>query len=132
MTHSSDLSSAIGRREFLVTACVSEFNRGSTGGTAVIVTGATSGLGQAVALRLAAAEANVALLGRTQRDLDNVSNEIEAKGRALPVRVDLAFAARLAEIVDRAVRELGNLSVLVNAAGTDVPGSAGSLSLEQW
>jgi NAD(P)-dependent dehydrogenase (short-subunit alcohol dehydrogenase family) len=102
-------------------------------GTAVIVTGATSGLGRAVALRLAAAGANVALLGRTQRDLDNVSNEIEAKGvRALPVRVDLAFAARLAEIVDRAVRELGKLSVLVNAAGTDVPGSAGSLSLEQW
>jgi NADP-dependent 3-hydroxy acid dehydrogenase YdfG len=102
-------------------------------GTAVIVTGATSGLGRAVALRLAAASANVALLGRSQGALDNVCDQIEAKGvRALPIQADLAHAASLGEIVDRAVRELGELSVLVNAAGTDVPGSAEDLSLEEW
>jgi short-subunit dehydrogenase len=99
-------------------------------GTAVIVTRATSGLGRAVALRLAAASANVALLGRSQGDLDNVCDQIEAKGvRALPIQADLAHAASLGEIVDRAVCQLGKVSVRVNAAGTDVPGSADDLSL---
>ena len=82
-------------------------------GTAVIVTGATSGLGRAVALRLAAASANVALLGRSQGDLDNVCDQFEAMGvRALPIQADLAHAASLGKIVDRAVREFGELSVL--------------------
>jgi NAD(P)-dependent dehydrogenase (short-subunit alcohol dehydrogenase family) len=102
-------------------------------GTAAIVTGATSGLGRAVALRLAAGGANVALLGRSQQDLDDVAEQIKTTGlRALPMQVDLADAASLGEVVDRAVRELGKLSVLVNAAGTDVPRSAEDLSLDEW
>jgi NAD(P)-dependent dehydrogenase (short-subunit alcohol dehydrogenase family) len=113
-------------------ACLCDFNGKELAGTAVIVTGATSGLGRAVALRLAAAGANVALLGRSQRDLD-VFDQIKTKGlRALPIQADLAHAASLGEIVDRAVRELGELSVLVNAAGTDVPGSAEDFSLKDW
>ena len=87
-------------------------------GTAVIVTGATSRLGRAVALRLAAASANVALLGRSQGDLDNVCDQTEAKSvRALPIQADLAHAVSLGEIVDRAVRELGELSVLGQCRG---------------
>jgi len=102
-------------------------------GAAALVTGATSGLGRAVALRLAAGGANVALLGRSQQDLDDVAEQIETTGlRALPIQVDLAHAASLGEVVDRAVRELGKLSVLVNAAGTDVPRSAEDLSLDEW
>jgi len=86
--------------------------------TAAIVTGATSGLGRAVAIRLAAAHAHVALLGRSERDLQQTADELSSEGvRALPLATDLAHTEALAEIVNRIASELGPLSVLVNAAG---------------
>jgi NAD(P)-dependent dehydrogenase (short-subunit alcohol dehydrogenase family) len=101
--------------------------------TVAVVTGATSGLGRAVATRLAAAHAHVALIGRSEADLQQTAKEVTSNGvRALPLKVDLADTSRLGAIVDQAVRELGELSVLVNAAGTDVPGSAEDLTLEEW
>lgn len=103
------------------------------GDSAAVVTGATSGLGRAVALRLAAAGANVALLGRSEQDLQDTADQVSAYGvKALPLRADLAATAGLGGLVDRAARELGELSVLVNAAGTDAPGSAEELALEDW
>lgn len=101
--------------------------------TAALVTGATSGLGRAVALRLAAAHLHVALVGRSEQDLKDTAEEVERQGvSALPLRADLADTAGLADVVDRAAEELGGLSMLVNAAGTDKPGSAEQLSLEDW
>ena len=101
--------------------------------TAAIVTGATSGLGRAVATRLASAQAHVALLARSERDLQTAADEVQSLGvRALPMKADLADTASLGELVNRAASELGPPSVLVNAAGTDVPGSAEELSLEDW
>lgn len=102
-------------------------------GTGAVVTGATSGLGRAVAVRLAAAGADVALLGRSEQGLRDTAADVTAQGvRALPVPVDLSDTAGLAAVVDRAARELGRLSVLVNAAATDVPGPAEQISLEDW
>lgn len=106
--------------------------RGLTG-TGALVTGATSGLGRAVAVRLAAAGADVALLGRREQDLSRTAEEVTAHGvRALPLPVDLSDTASLAEVVDRVADTFGSLGVLVNAAGTDVPGSAEELSLPDW
>ncbi len=108
-------------------------NGTSLHGTSVIVTGATSGLGRAVATRLAAAGADVALLGRSDDALRAAAEEAASHDvRALPLRTDLADTAALGATVDHAVAELGPLSVLVNAAATDVPGSAEHLSLEDW
>ena len=102
-------------------------------GTGALVTGATSGLGREVALRLASAGVDVALVGRTQSALDDAARAVEARGvRAVPLTADLAATAGLADVVDRATRELGHVSVLVNAAATDVPGSAEELALEDW
>ena len=102
-------------------------------GTGAMVTGATSGLGRAVAVRLASAGADVALLGRSEKGLEQTAQEVgRHKGRVLPVPVDLADTARLGEVVERAVQEFGGLSVLVNAAGTDIPGAAEQLSLAEW
>lgn len=102
-------------------------------GTGAMVTGATSGLGRAVALRLASAGADVALLGRSETGLEQTAEEVARhKVRALPVPVDLADTSRLGEVVEQTAQEFGGLSVLVNAAGTDIPGSAEQLSLEEW
>lgn len=107
--------------------------RTSLSGRAAIVTGATSGLGRAVALRLAAEGADVALLGRRQADLDRVAQEVrDLEVRALPMRADLADTAALATVVDEVADRLGTLEVLVNAGATDAPGSAHELSLEDW
>lgn len=93
----------------------------------------SSGLGRAVALRLAADGANVALLGRREQDLAQVAQKVESQGvRALTRAVDLAATAGLQDVVDGVAAELGSLSVLVNAAGTDSPGSTERLSLQDW
>jgi NAD(P)-dependent dehydrogenase (short-subunit alcohol dehydrogenase family) len=123
----------------LVRADVSEQDVGMTSGerqlvgTSALVTGATSGLGRAVAVRLARAGANVALVGRREGDLAETAEEVRAHGvHALPLPVDLADSFGLADVVDRTVADLGPLGVLVNAAATDVPGSAEEVSLEDW
>ena len=106
--------------------------RGLTG-TGALVTGATSGLGRAVAVRLAAAGADVALLGRRERDLAQTAEEVAAHGvQVLPLSVDLSDTDRLGEVVDRVADTLGSIGVLVNAAGTDVPASAEELALADW
>ncbi|HET7476311.1 MAG TPA: SDR family NAD(P)-dependent oxidoreductase [Dermatophilaceae bacterium] len=106
---------------------------GQLAGMFALVTGATSGLGRAVALRLARAGADVALLGRGESDLARVSEEVSQVGvRALPMAVDLAGTAELGGVVDRAAAALGRLGLLVNAAGTDAPGRAEELALSDW
>jgi NAD(P)-dependent dehydrogenase (short-subunit alcohol dehydrogenase family) len=102
-------------------------------GVGALVTGATSGLGRAVATRLALAGADVGVLGRGEQDLGRVVAGVESHGvRAVPLRVDLADTQRLEQVVDRAATELGGLGILVNAAATDVPGSAEELSVQDW
>ena len=102
-------------------------------GMGVLVTGATSGLGRAVAVRMAAGGADVALMGRSESDLVQVAEEVTShRARALPIKADLAATAGLGELVDRAAAEFGRLDVLVNAAGTDAPGPAEELSLADW
>lgn len=98
-----------------------------------LVTGATSGLGRAVAVSLAARGMDVAALGRSERDLAVLEGELTLLGvRVVTLAVDLADTGALGSVVDRAAAELGGLGVLVNAAGTDVPGSAEELSLADW
>src|SRR5918912_2735048 len=102
-------------------------------GTAALVTGATSGLGRAIAARLAEAGVDVALLGRSPQGLAEAASEVAAHGvRALPLSVDLADTDSLTQAVERAANELGGLGILVNAAGTDVPATAEELSVTDW
>lgn len=98
-----------------------------------LVTGATSGLGRATALRLAEAGAAVALVGRTQAALLEVADAVgDQGGTAAPFPVDLADTAVLPGVVDAAAAQLGGLDIVVNAAATDVPGAAEELRLRDW
>jgi NAD(P)-dependent dehydrogenase (short-subunit alcohol dehydrogenase family) len=88
-----------------------------------LVTGASSGIGEAIARALAARGFAVALGARRGDRLAAVAKSIEeAGGRALPTPVDLADAASIDAGFDQAERALGPIDVLVNNAGICVPG----------
>lgn len=103
-----------------------------TGRTAV-VTGGSSGLGRATAIALAQAGADVAVLARGSRELDDTAAQVRSAGRrAAAVVVDLADAAAVERAAATVLDELGGIDVLVNAAGTDVPGPVAELDVEGW
>lgn len=86
-------------------------------GARALVTGSTSGIGRAIALRFAAEGAHVVVHGRDQARGDAVVDEaLEQGGHAVFVPADLSEEAACDALVDAAVRALGGLSVLVNNA----------------
>lgn len=83
-----------------------------------IVTGASQGIGRAVALRLAGLGATVIPAARNQSGLDELVGQIErAGGRARAVRTDVRVEAAVAELVQTAQREFGRIDIFVNNAG---------------
>lgn len=85
-------------------------------GRVAIVTGANTGIGQAIALALASAGADIALVGRTPAD--ETRQQITAMGRrALIVDANLATIEPVARIVSETIQHLGGLHILVNNAG---------------
>ena len=88
-----------------------------TGRTA-LVTGASRGIGRAIAVGLARAGADIALSARDEARLAEVRNEVEALGRrAVVVPADVTDADECARLAAEAIEGLGQLDVLVNNAG---------------
>src|SRR5947207_1192204 len=101
---------------------------GEFAGQVAIVTGASAGVGRAVALALAAEGAAVGLVARREEGLRAVAAEVErAGGRALPLPADVADEAAIGAAVARAARELGGLDSPIPKAGANRRGpGAGS------
>ena len=85
-------------------------------GRVAVVTGANTGIGQAIAIALAQAGADVALVGRTLAE-DTAAAIRDLGRRALIVSADLSSIAPVQRIVDETVAGLGGLDILVNNAG---------------
>lgn len=86
-------------------------------GKVALVTGANTGLGQGIAIALAAAGADIAGAGTSAAD--ETAEKVEALGRRfIAIRADLSSLAPVQNLVDRTVSELGALDILVNNAGT--------------
>ncbi len=89
-------------------------------GKVAVVTGASRGIGEAVARAYARAGAAVVLASRTQETLDEVAESIAADGgRALPIACHTGDPEQIGALVERAVAELGGVDVLFNNAGTN-------------
>jgi NADP-dependent 3-hydroxy acid dehydrogenase YdfG len=102
-------------------------------GTVALVTGASSGIGEAAARRLAAEGAAVAVAARRVDRLERLAAEIEdAGGRALAIESDVTDRAQAEALVERTVAELGRLDTVVNNAGVMLLGPAVDAPLEEW
>jgi NAD(P)-dependent dehydrogenase (short-subunit alcohol dehydrogenase family) len=102
-------------------------------GQVAIVTGASSGLGEATAVRLAGLGARVALLARSESGLDRVAARISgAGGAAFALPADLANPDAVVAAAGRVVSGAGPPRVLVNAAATDAPGPAEEVPVAAW
>jgi len=102
-------------------------------GSVALVTGASSGIGEATARALAGEGAAVAIAARRVDRLETLGGEIaDAGGTALPIEADVTQRQQAEAAVDRAVTELGRLDVLVNNAGVMLLGPILDAPVEEW
>lgn len=99
----------------------------------VMVTGASRGLGRAIALGVAEAGADVIAVGRTERELRSLADEVSALGRrALAVQADVTRMADIDRMVESSLGELGRIDVLVNNAGINILQDAVDVTEDAW
>jgi NAD(P)-dependent dehydrogenase (short-subunit alcohol dehydrogenase family) len=90
-------------------------------GKRVLITGASSGIGRAAALKLGAAGAHVILVARDVARLEQVKSQVErVGGRASVFPADLSDASSAAKLCEEVVREHGGVDVLINNAGRSI------------
>jgi 2-dehydro-3-deoxy-D-gluconate 5-dehydrogenase len=100
-------------------------------GRVAVVTGANTGIGQGLAIALAAAGADIALVGRTRAE--ETAEQVRAVGRsAAIITADLSTTAPVADVTEQTVRELGGLDILVNNAGIIRRADALDFSEADW
>jgi NAD(P)-dependent dehydrogenase (short-subunit alcohol dehydrogenase family) len=102
-------------------------------GRAALVTGATSGIGRATALKFASEGARVALVGRDAAALGRAASEVAARGvEAVEIQADVTVEADARRAVETAAERLGGVDVLVNAAGILSNGTVETTTLSDW
>jgi NADP-dependent 3-hydroxy acid dehydrogenase YdfG len=102
-------------------------------GTVALVTGASSGIGEATAADLAGRGAAVALVARRAERLEKLADGIRAGGgTALVLAGDVTVERQAREVVERTVSELGRLDTLINNAGVMLLGPAVGAPMEEW
>ena len=101
-------------------------------GTVALVTGASSGIGEATSIALAEEGATVALVARRRDRLDALAERIGGTGRALVIEADITDPAQAEGAVATTVRELGRLDTLVNNAGVMLLGPIVGAPVEEW
>ncbi len=102
-------------------------------GKVALVTGASSGIGRAAALKFASEGAQVALVARRADKLAEVANEVEAKGgKGKVLAADVTREDEIERVVRETVAAFGGIDVLVNAAGIIANGTIENTRLADW
>ena len=98
-----------------------------------VITGASSGIGRAIALNLARDGANVFLTGRDAERLEEAARTIRQEGGLASVDAfDLRESDKLQTFIANVAKETGRLDIMVNAAGVDHPGTIAGGGLTEW
>ncbi|HEY4383524.1 MAG TPA: SDR family NAD(P)-dependent oxidoreductase [Ktedonobacteraceae bacterium] len=106
---------------------------GSLTGKVAIITGASSGIGEATAIALAAQGASIALAARREDRLKSLAKRItDQGGKALTIVADVADEAQANEIIHKAHQEFGRVDILVNNAGVMLLGLIDGANTEDW
>ena len=99
----------------------------------VLITGASSGIGEATARVLAARGARVVLGARRTKKLTSIAKDIESQGGAVRIRtLDVASLADVQAFADFAEKEFGRIDVMVNNAGVMPLSPLSALKVEEW
>jgi NADP-dependent 3-hydroxy acid dehydrogenase YdfG len=102
-------------------------------GTVALVTGASSGIGEATAAALAGLGASVALVARRRDRLEQLAERIDEQGgRALVIEGDVSHVHQAEEAVEQAVSGLGRLDTLINNAGVMLLGPVQGAPITEW
>ncbi|EGQ25962.1 SDR family oxidoreductase [Mammaliicoccus sciuri] len=106
----------------------------SLAGKTAIVTGASGGIGAAIAKELAKEGANVVLAARREEQLKAVAKEINStnQGQALAVPTDIANESEVKELAKRANEAFGSIDIYVNNAGQMLSATVRDREVEQW
>jgi len=102
-------------------------------GTVALVTGASSGIGEATAEILAQHGAAVALVARRIDRLEDLAAKLKSEGASvLPIQADVANRDEAYEAVDRVAAEFGRLDTVINNAGVMLLGPIENAPVEEW
>ncbi len=102
-------------------------------GKCALVTGGSKGLGRTIAAALACAGADVAIISRTQADLDAVAVQLRQHGRrALAVRADVTDEASIRSMVQQVIDHFGQIDILVNNAGIGDMQAVAEMDTAYW
>ncbi len=108
-------------------------NTNNIEGKAVVITGASSGLGEETARHLSAQGANIALGARRTERIESLADEINSNdGKALAVTTDVTERDQVKNLVDSAVDEFGRVDVMLNNAGLMPLSQIESLKIDEW
>jgi len=101
-------------------------------GKVAVVTGATDGIGKAIALICAKEGAKVAMVGRDEAKGKAALEEVRKSGEAIYIKADLSDSSQVKKTIERAVQEYGRIDILVNNAAACPPGTILTTSEEAW
>ncbi|MBI3782336.1 MAG: SDR family oxidoreductase [Deltaproteobacteria bacterium] len=102
-------------------------------GKTAVVTGASSGIGRAIAERLGAAGVNVYLAGRTRSAMEDSQRQIETSGgKATIVEMDVRDVKQMQDLIQKAARDTGRLDIMVNNAGVSYPNTIADGDPQEW
>jgi NAD(P)-dependent dehydrogenase (short-subunit alcohol dehydrogenase family) len=102
-------------------------------GKVAVVTGAGRGIGKALALGLAEAGADVAIIARTSSDLEEVSEQIKSIGRrAFPVCADITDRKQVNQAITNIYNQAGSINILINNAGMNIRTPAIEVTDDEW
>jgi 3-oxoacyl-[acyl-carrier protein] reductase len=102
-------------------------------GKNALITGAGKGIGKAVAQQLAAEGVNVALLARTEKDLEAVAAELKSSGvKVVYATADVADRLSVEAAIAKLTAELGSIDILINNAGVGKFGKFMEMEPEEW
>ena len=102
-------------------------------GRAVLVTGGSKGIGEAIVLEFAREGTNVAFCARGSEALESTAAQARTHGvKAIPIQADTSVATDIERVVQHAVAGLGGLDILVNNSGVAVDGRDWAASDEEW